>query len=51
MSKWIEDKFEKEMLEFMYRKNTRLTKVVASKIPGAVRNCRYLIFNYRRNNK
>lgn len=47
-SKWIDEKFEKEWFDFMYRKNKRLIQNVTSKIPGAVRvtECLY-IFTFR----
>jgi len=35
-SKWIEQRFEKEILDYMYRKNNRKTKRIVSKVPYAV---------------
>ncbi len=37
MTKWIEQRFEKELLDHMYRKNNRKTRPVLPKIPYAVR--------------
>jgi hypothetical protein len=36
-SKWIDERFEKEWFDYMYRKSKRMTTVIQSKIPGAVR--------------
>ena len=36
-SKWIEQRFEKELFDQMYRKNKRQTVQLVSKIPGSVR--------------
>ena len=37
-SKWLDARFEKEWFDYMYRKNKRITTMITSKIPGAVRD-------------